>query len=342
MGGDPASALKVWQRTGIATDTMTTGLRGALASTDPEKVGQAAAVVSNILSQNPNALAGAKGQADLESAGTTFDHLVNGLGMSAQDAGRRLIQMNTPEYQNTVKIREPDVKAFQDELRKGDPINDVRNAFGPGVLGRLWGTLAPSAGLGADQRQAIGLDYAEQATDHFQQYGDKDAAKAFALQQMKKLYGVSNGVIMKYPPEHVYPPVVSAQGFNGPERNYDYIYSQAADAIKETTGETVDPKQVYLMPLPTVTAEAWRSGQLTPYAIHYVGEQDGIPMHKTLLRPNGASPRPWVADPTKPLADNQAKDQAAFDSARARGIGTQEADMSAYTGGAGMTSPYRP
>jgi len=316
MGGDLSAAMKVWQKTGIATSTATTLLRGAVASNDPAKVGQAAGMVSNMLSQNPNALAGAQGQGDLEKAGATFDHYVNGLGMSAEDAGRRIIQMNSPEYQQSLKIRDPDVKAFQDELRKGDPIGDIRYAFAPSILERVWGKPLPPAGLGADQRQAIALDYAELATDHFQQFGDKDAAKAFAVQQMKKLYGVSNGVLMKFPPEHVYPPVVTASGFAGPRSNYDYIYEQAADAVKEATGEKVDPSRVYLMPIPTATAEAWRTGQPTPYAIHYVSEVDGIPVHKVVLRPNGAAPRPWVADPSKPLADNQAKDQAAFGASR--------------------------
>ena len=307
FGGGVEGGLKVWQRTGVAAPSLTTALRGALASNDPAQVGKAAGVVSNMLSQNPNALAGAEGQSSLEKAATTFDHLVNGLGLTADEAGRRINQMNSPEYQASVKIREPEIKAFQDELRKGDPAGEVAKAFAP----HWFGIGAPQAGLGADQRQAIGLDYAELATEHFEQYGDKDQAKAYALKKMQSLYGVSNGVLMKYPPERSYPPA----GSDG----HAYVYRQAAEEAKAATGDEVDPKKVYLMPLPTVTAEAFKSGQPTPYAIHYVADVDGVPMHKVVLSPNGGSPRPWIADAGKAVAEATAKDKADFEKARQEG-----------------------
>ena len=178
----------------------------------------------------------------------------------------------------------------------------MQSAFSGGILSRIWNG-KPALGLGADQRNAIMQDFAELASEHFGDYGDKDRAQAWATSQMKKLYGVSNGVLMKYPPERTYPDV---------DGKHDYVYRQAADDIKAATGAEIDPKSIYLMPIPTLTAQAFRTGQPTPYALHYVEKVNDQPMHKVI---HGKA---FVADPAPEQAKLSAQRKAQYEAERER------------------------
>ena len=64
-----------------------TGLRGALASNDPAKVASALSISSNLLNRNPNIFAGVDGGTqDLQDSAISFQHYVDTLGMSAEEA----------------------------------------------------------------------------------------------------------------------------------------------------------------------------------------------------------------------------------------------------------------
>lgn len=300
LGNTPAAAFSVYEKTGIVPEVAGVAMRGGLASNDPAKVQEAANLAGNMLARNPNAFAGVQGGSSLEEAGVSFNHYVNDLGMTAQEAARKIADSNTPEFKRSAKVRDDDVKAFKQELAKGDPQGAVQNAFAGGLISRIWNG-KPALGLGADQRGAIMQDFAELAAQHFAEGGDKDRAQAWATSQMKKLYGVSNGVLMKFPPERSYPDV---------DGKWDYIYRQAADEIKKANGADVDPSKVYLMPLPTLTAEATRNGRPAPYSVHYVETVDGQPMHKVL---HGKG---FVADPRPAQEKLAAERKAQFEKAQ--------------------------
>jgi len=281
LGGTAAAAFNVFDRTGIVPESAGTLLRGGLVSTDPAKIKAAANIASNIIARNPNAFAGVAGRSEIEDAATMFDHYVNGLGMSADQAAQRIAKENSPEFKRSIKVRDEDLQRFSDYLRKDNPQDDVVRAFDPHPYVPFTGR--PALGVGADQRKAIMLDYAELAKQHYADYGDRDAAKAYALSQMKKLYGVSNGTLMKFPPERVYPSV---------DGGYKYIYDQAKAAVTEATGGKVKPDEVYLMPADGgVTSEPWRNGKPAPYALHYTYKKDGIPVHDVVPQ------KLFVADP---------------------------------------------
>lgn len=300
LGNTPAAAFSVYEKTGIVPEVAGVAMRGGLASKDPAKVQEAANLAANMLTRNPNAFAGVTGGSSLEDAGVAFNHYVNDLGMNAQEAAAKIVESNTPEFKRNAKVRDDDVKAFRQELAKGDPQGTVTSAFAGGLLSRIWNG-KPQLGLGADQRGAIMQDYAELASQHFAESGDKDRAQAWATSQMKKMYGVSNGVLMKFPPERTYPAI---------DGKTDYVYRQAADEIKKSTGADIDPSKVYLMPLPTLTAEAFRGGKPTPYAIHYVETVDGMPMHKVIAG------KGFVADPAPELAKASAARQKQLEAER--------------------------
>lgn len=298
---DPVGAgYTIWNKTGILPDASVNAMRGGLISTDPTKVLGAARYAGNMMAANPNAFAGVgEGRADLEAAGIEFNRQVNQLGRTPEEAAQVLAQMNDPNFKATAPKRE-DVQAFEQALRKDGVTSTVLDTFDPGVF-----SSQPQGGLTAAQQAVMDSDYIAFATDNFRQYGDEGRAKEYATQQMKKLYGVSNGRVTKYPPEKIYPPV----GDTG----HAYIYDQAVADIKSATGRDVLPENVYLVPtLRGATAEAWRQGKLPPYQLTYQYEdpETGQMLFDTVP---GKS---FVADPKAPMAAQTEERKTEFDAAR--------------------------
>ena len=275
MGGTPQAAFDVWQKTGILAESGSVALRGSMISTSPQQVAAGAAIASNMLARNPNAFAGVKGGDDIEKNALLYGHLVNDLGATPADAAAKVAQQNTPEMKRKIEMGKPETQAFRAQLLKTDVGNKLSNAFGG------WFSIDPEF-ASPEQRNVAAQDYADIASDHFAQYGDSGAADAYALAQMKKLYGAVNGRIMKYPPTRAYPAVGGSQ---------QYIFDQAAADITQVTGRTIDPSKVYLMPVPTATAEAFRAGKPAPYAVHYLDEVNGQQVYRVL---NGKA---FFADP---------------------------------------------
>jgi hypothetical protein len=80
-----------------------------------------------------------------------------------------------------------------------------------------------------------------------------------AKTQLQKVYGTNaRGIIVKYPPERMYPQI------NG---SWNYIYEDAQKTVKDETGR--DPIHVNLAPIPGVTDQDFRSGQPPRYRIIY-------------------------------------------------------------------------
>ncbi len=269
----PAQAgLIVFDKTGLLPKKSAVAMRGDLASTDVARVQGTATIASNMLARNPQAFAGVDGGSEIEKAGVQFDHLVNERGLSAEEAAKTIALRNDPVYKSKVAVRDEDVKTFRESLSKkgGDPSKIIAGAFD--MNGYIPGG-DPALGMNPKQKGAILSDYAEAATERFMETGDAEEAKAYALHEMKKIYGVSNGVLMKFPPERVVPP--------SPDQSdpYGYIYRTAARDVSAAIGKTVEPGDVFLTPVTGgVTAEAWRNKRQTPYTVWYKHEVDGQPV----------------------------------------------------------------
>ncbi len=267
QGANPLQvAMNIWQRTGVLPDAGATMLRGGLVSTDANQVAMAASVASNMLQRNPNAFAGVQGGNDIEQAAALYSHYVNDLGLTAQDAAQRVAQRNAPDVRRRVDVNKPAIDAFRTKLRKNDVGNMLSNAFGG------WFSIDPEF-TAPEQRNAAAQDYADFAAEHYEQHGDEGAARAYAMAQMQKLYGAVNGRIMKFPPTRAYPPVMGS---------HDYIFRQAQGDIKGVTGRDIPADRIYLMPIPTATAQAFRAGKPTPYSIHYIDKVNGQDVYRTL------------------------------------------------------------
>lgn len=241
-------------------------LRGGLVSTDANQVAMAASVASNMLQRNPNAFAGVQGGNDIEQAAALYSHYVNDLGLTAQDAAQRVAQRNAPDVRRRVDVNKPAIDAFRAKLRKTHVGNLLSNAFGG------WFSIDPEF-TAPEQVNAAAQDYADFAAEHYEQHGDEGAAQAYATAQMQKLYGAVNGRIMKFPPTRAYPPVMG---------NHDYIFRQAQGDIKGVTGRDIPADRIYLMPIQTATAQAFRAGKPTPYSIHYIDKVNGQDVYRTL------------------------------------------------------------
>lgn len=276
QGGTPQAAFNVWQRTGILGKAGGVALRGAMISTDPKSVSAGASIASNMLARNPNAFAGVEGGEEIERNALLYGHYVNDLGYSPADAAKRVAEQNTPEMRRKIQMGQPEIADFRKRVQR----TDVQAMLGK-ALDTTWFDGKPTF-LGPEQRQAAGQDYADLAADHFQRYGDANAAQAYASAQMKRLYGVVNGRLMKYPPTRAYPVIAGSQS---------YIFEQAAADIKKVTGRTVPADRIYLMPIPTATSEAFRAGKAPPYAVHYVDQVNGQNVYRVL---NGQA---FYADP---------------------------------------------
>jgi hypothetical protein len=300
-GGSPQAALDIYNKTGILGEAGAVAIRGGLVSTDPQRVQSVANIAGNMIARNPNAFAGVEGRADIEKSALLFNHYTDDLGFDANTAAQKVAQANDPTYQSKIKISDQDVADFRKKLIAQTPVAALaksKNTF----FGMFGGNVSASQVPGA-MKASIATDYGELASDFYQKTGDAAAAQSYAQQKINGLYGVSNGQLMKYPPEKIYPAM-------GDKPSTGYIYQQAVDDVKAATGKTVVPKDIVLTPLPTATAEAWRNNSPAPYQLHYYEDVGGQRVLQTVPR------TAFVADPHAE-AKRLTKDRSAeFDALR--------------------------
>lgn len=313
--------MAFYNRTGYLPDKNANTLFGLTVSTDPKLAQQGAAILGNILSQNgPNALAGANHSSELTKVGSAYNHFVNDLNMSPEDAAMRIARMNDPTFHTEVQDKQ--VSTFQDGLLKdtANIVKRVTSAFDSSYTGL---DTNPAGGVDARQMGQLSQDYIDLAAERYRETGDAELSKAYALDVIHGkdgkpgLYGVSNGVLTKYPAEAVAPAM--------PDGSHDYIYSQAATEVKSIDGVSVDPKDIVLVPLPgNITGEAWRRGGISgtnrdrsetfhgvPYQIVYKHPDTG------LYEPLAVAPgRAFIPDATRAYTEYSTNVSAKFKAER--------------------------
>lgn len=295
------ASLVVFDKFGgrILTKTGANALRGGLESPDADVVQQSAAVASQMMQRNPTIFNSVQGGDKIEKAANLFTHLVDNRNMNPVEAAKRVVEMQRPEYKSGIKLTDEAEKSMMDDLRK-NASKDLAKATLPGSS-RLPFT-SNTLGFSPKQATEVAQTYAEEVVDHYREYGDMDAAKSHALKSLEKFYGVSNGVLMKYPPENIYP--------RDSKGSHQWLYTQAAQDIKAISGKTVDPANVFMIPQPVRTGEAFRAGQPAPYQVVWREEKDGQVIHHSL--PQGKAfygdIRKWIAENEKP-AEQQFNDQ---------------------------------
>lgn len=312
MGGDVPAMQAVVQRTGIVPKAAVVEMRGGLSSADPQKVGASLQLAANLVGgDKPDMFAGIDGGKEISEAGLAFRHYVYDRGMTAQEATAKIMEERTPEYEQKIKarIKSEDVNAIvKKELKDGD----IRSAFDPSFLG-----LAPNPQLAfsPETRQRAMGDYEENFREKFAANGDVALSKKLALEDMKKVWGVSNvngsNTVMKYPPERS--PV-----YAGVENPSEHIAAQAVSAIKELNGTDVDRSKIRLDEVKS-TGQRFMSGQPPTYVLSYVDKNGHV---QTI-------PKQFYADPV-PMKDTQTAARAAESAKIQQRVGIDEdmADLS--------------
>lgn len=303
----PAQAsLVVFDKFGgrILTKTGAAAIRGGIESPDAEEVQRSVAVASQMMQRNPLIFNSVQGGDKIEKAANLFTHLIDNRNMNPVQAAQRVVEMQRPEYKKTLRLDETQEKSMMDDLRK-NAMRDLEKATFQGSS-RIPFT-SNTLGFSPKQQMEASQTYAEEVIDHYREYGDLDAAKAHALKSMEKFYGVSNGVLMKYPPENIYPRDSSG--------SHDWLYKQAAQDIKAVSGKTVEPSNVFLIPHSVRTGEAFRAGQPAPYQVVWREERDGQTIHHYLPQRQAfyGDIRKWISENEKPVEQQ-------FNAAR---VGTQ-------------------
>lgn len=247
-GDTPGTAAAIFDRTGIVPAKFVSTLRGVVAhSDDPTQLGAGLSVASNILRQNPNALAGSPGKEQIEAAASEYDRLTGDLGMNKDDAVKRIMA---------------DARAPKDPIKSEVLQQFKKDYLSQEKLGsRMQSQLGSWFGYGArlpdgSQRSAVSSIYGSLAEEGMRQFQDPDKALAYADFQMKKQFGTQNGVITRYPPDKAGLPVLEGKGTG-------WVNEQAADVVKDHAGLVVDPAQISLVPVSrdgADTAQAFRNG----------------------------------------------------------------------------------
>ncbi|RVN58494.1 hypothetical protein [Sinorhizobium meliloti] len=300
-------------------------LRRGAASTNPVEVAQSMQAASVLQKNAPISFNGFEGGDTVRKNLDLYRTYTEGMGLSPDEAGRKIIDLNDPE-----KVRQ------RDAILKSEPVkkvlkdvsaSDVAAIFDKGFwhaapdVGGVPTQEAVKVGVNTEAEAAIVADYRGILQESIAETGgDMDAAKELANQRFSRNYGVSelsplgSSVVIKYPPEKVYPAA--------PDGTHDYIRDQAVEALK---AEGVNPETIYLQAYEG-TAQDIKAGRPARYEVFY--EQDGK-LERYFL--------PFFADPEAGKVAARAKQEQTLRDAgtrmienRSRFASQREADQRSY------------
>jgi GH24 family phage-related lysozyme (muramidase) len=323
LGGDHTALQTIVNKTGIVPKQAATALRGDINSTDPQRVAASLTVSSNMLAKNPNVFASVENKADFENNAVAYQHYVNDLGMSAQEAAQKIIKERSPEYQSSVKarIKTEDVDA---KIKKELTVNDLRAQFDSSTLG--W-AFNPQIEFSPSGRTELYAQYAEQVKERYLETGDWSLAKKQAGETVKRVWGVTNingsagitggGVVMQYPPER-------APAYAGIENVSDKFAAHAIETIKAETGKDVSRSNLRIAPVPSVTARQYKGNEAPQYYLSWQDENGNVQM----LSPGKA----FVVDPKVLRQAQTAARQAGFERAVEGSIAAEPVRQSTMVG----------
>jgi hypothetical protein len=241
MGATLPNLQAVVDRTGILPKTAASRMQSDIISNDPKRVAGTLSVASDLLARNQNVFSAVKaGGSNIEEQAIAYRSYVEDRGLTAEEAGQKIVRSQSPEYQAAVKakIKSEDIDA---KLKKEVGIGDIESAFDAS-----WAGLArnPSVGFDPGQRQKMFAQYSELVKENYLENGDMTLSKALAANTFKKTWGVSNvngsagwsggGVVMQYPPER-------SPAMAGVENASELIAKSAIADIQAELGRVAKP-----------------------------------------------------------------------------------------------------
>lgn len=227
-------------RVGFVPDVLQAGVRGDLASPNPENNLRGARILRAIGSRNPGALKDFS-EEDI-SRGNAINRYVDA-GLKPEEALAKADEdMRITPDQRTA--RGAQYEALTAKNMKDNAVKSINRAFGMDISGLTAG--------GAAGSQLVS-DFDNLRKQEFIRTGNMEASTATALQLLRRQWGVSyvNGgaEIMKYAPELYYNPL------NDPAKDAKWIREQAVDELLANTLEAPGSdirKRLRLIPHPTV------------------------------------------------------------------------------------------
>lgn len=298
------------RQTGVVPQQVVNLIRQGLTSQSVQDVVQAAQAAQRIAAVDPAALSRRDGGTEAQNAADDFSHYVNRLNLSPEEAAKRMVEANRPENKIARKALEPAAKEFVKELEKEDLAS---------VFNDSWFASGPELGFSPGQALSIQADFIAIAEDQFfAANGDPEIARNRAVEQMKRLYGVTEvtgrRVVTKHPPEFYWPKFrVGVYG-----ETLDYARIQLEQDLKQFAPD-IDMGKVQLVTTPETDAMVKR-GEMPGYAVMY---QDASGVLQTIP---GKLWRPDVSDQTRMKMERDAAERAAQEdeARRMQGVHRQE------------------
>ncbi|SET74986.1 hypothetical protein [Paracoccus homiensis] len=282
------------EQTGIVPSSVSGALRMGLTSRDPAQVQQALMMGQRIDAIDPHAMGRRDGGGQVSDRVDLFNHLTGPIGLSAEDATRRIMDMDDPQKQADRKalLGSPDTETW---LKENATTESARAVFDEG-----WFSSAPQLGETPMQSAAATAEYREILQESLvDANGDEDMAKQLAASRFRRRYGVSSynlsqsGAVTRLPPEVTYP-----KGLDG---THDYIGEQAIAAL---SAEDITASSVF-MQADVQTEADMRAGRPPRYALFYVDEEGMVQQFQHAFYADPPSP----ADIAKTRRDEAMKAQ---------------------------------
>jgi hypothetical protein len=268
----------VYNETGLMPKATVQSMRGRLTRGKEEDiiaVGEMAAKAMygrSKLFENGNlrAFDGFDGGKEISDIGVMWAHF-RGMMPKETDpdgtgAARRIMELRDPKFTSGVKMDGKEELEFKKNIKE-TALKDFKSAdvFGSG----LGSNQMPPDGLRAQMEE----NYAAEVLHYYKKHGgNEDLAREFGKKAIKALYGVSNGVLQKFPVEKALPNMqIEGSG-------HKWVYEAAAKRVFEATGgrDKIDPKDVFLSEIPLITSNAFRTqDQGVQYEIIYRRDYGG-------------------------------------------------------------------
>ena len=277
------AAYTIYDRTGVMPKSGVQAMRGQILQNTPDSILAVGTIAARAMYEpsarfpngNGRVFDGFDGGKEVAEIGTLFKHMT-GMGLDPYEAAKRISAMKAPDYKSPVKMGEKEEQEFVKGLKE-NAAKDMGNAslFGSGMV-------FDNKMLPGPLKNQMLEDYASEALFFYKKYGDEGAAKQFAMDAMKKVYGVSNGFIQKFPVEKAY------ENFQIGSGGTNWVYEQAIQKVQSVAGVTAKKEDVFFTEVPMATAEAFRSGGPVPYHVHYFRDVNGQRVLERL--PNAVMP----------------------------------------------------
>ncbi|MEJ8474593.1 lysozyme [Roseibium algae] len=258
-----ALADAIVDRKGVIPKQFMNLIRNGLNGTNPQQTGLAYQRAARMFSANEAAVRGAEGGDAVEDAAIKWRVYTESLGLSPEEAGKRLGALNEPD---NARVRQA-ILGSPEVVKKLKLVDAdyIEGLLDPGI----W-SFAPTLGATASGRSVAVAEFKQILEESIGDVGgDIDAAEALAKDRFSRTWGTSelnefgDGVVVKYPAEKIFPAI---------DESHEYIRTQAKEVLSEN-GVEFDP--VGVVGTDQYTVQDIRAGRLPAMAINY-RDGDGL------------------------------------------------------------------